>query len=396
VSVERDRDAQTPVSVDFWESAANRDPLWAILSNPSKRGRQWDLREFFETGRREISLLLYQLDRLGRMPRRGRALDFGCGVGRLTQPLSASFTEVIGVDISPTMIRIAERLNRAPDRVRYVPGNPHDLGQFEADRFDFIYSDIVLQHIPPDSSRRYIAEFLRVLAPGGVLVFQLPSHRRPAAEQVALPTPMIDGAYRAALALLEPMPPIVGANERLQVVVRATNASPVAWDQSASGSIRIGNHWLTPAGTMLIQDDGRANVPALVNPEQAFLTTVTVTAPPDPGEYLCDFDLVQEGISWFHDKGSPPLRVSVTVSGKRDLAGGHMTATPVYPDMPPFPDIYDDLQRTAADIGEFPMFGVPREAVLRLIASSGGSVFHSEPDERGGPEWVGFRYYVSK
>jgi len=49
---------------DFWESAARRDPLWAILSDPSKRGRRWELQGFFETGRREISLLLYQLKQL--------------------------------------------------------------------------------------------------------------------------------------------------------------------------------------------------------------------------------------------------------------------------------------------------------------------------------------------
>jgi hypothetical protein len=53
------------VAADFWEEAAQRDPLFAILSDPSRRGRRWDLESFFETGRREISLLLYQLQRLG-------------------------------------------------------------------------------------------------------------------------------------------------------------------------------------------------------------------------------------------------------------------------------------------------------------------------------------------
>src|SRR5512147_2288602 len=96
---------------EFWEDAAQRDPLWAILSDPTKRGRQWDLGEFFETGRREISLLLYQLRQLGHPPSAGRALDFGCGVGRLTQALAATFAEVVGVDVSPTMIRLARELN---------------------------------------------------------------------------------------------------------------------------------------------------------------------------------------------------------------------------------------------------------------------------------------------
>jgi hypothetical protein len=61
------------MEADFWERAARRDPLWAVLSDPSKRGRRWDLPAFFETGSREISLLLYQLRRLGRFPETGRA-----------------------------------------------------------------------------------------------------------------------------------------------------------------------------------------------------------------------------------------------------------------------------------------------------------------------------------
>jgi 2-polyprenyl-3-methyl-5-hydroxy-6-metoxy-1,4-benzoquinol methylase len=104
---------------NFWESAAQRDPLWAILSDPAKKGRRWTTREFFITGQREISLLMYQLRQLGHLPAAGRALDFGC-IGRLTQALARFFPEVIGVDISPTMLRLAAQANMAPDRVCYV------------------------------------------------------------------------------------------------------------------------------------------------------------------------------------------------------------------------------------------------------------------------------------
>ena len=42
---------------------------------------------------------------------------------------------------------------------------------------DFIYSRIVLQHVNSRYAvRSYLSEFARVLAPGGLLVFQLPSH----------------------------------------------------------------------------------------------------------------------------------------------------------------------------------------------------------------------------
>ena len=57
----------TPIELagEFWERHARRDPLWAILSDPTKKGRRWDLQRFFETGAREISLALYELARPG-------------------------------------------------------------------------------------------------------------------------------------------------------------------------------------------------------------------------------------------------------------------------------------------------------------------------------------------
>ena len=47
---------------------------------------------------------------------------------------------------------------------------------FANDRFDFIYSLMVLQQIPPEIAKHYIAEFMRVLSPGGLMVIQQPSH----------------------------------------------------------------------------------------------------------------------------------------------------------------------------------------------------------------------------
>ncbi len=40
--------------------------------------------------------------------------------------------------------------------------------------FSLVYSRITLQHISPDYTRSYLAEFARVLAPGGVLSIQVP------------------------------------------------------------------------------------------------------------------------------------------------------------------------------------------------------------------------------
>jgi len=80
---------------EFWEHQARRDPLWAILSDPAKRGRKWRLDEFFETGRREISVLLYHLDRLAIPYGRGAALDFGCGLQSVAERLQVGWPQAV-------------------------------------------------------------------------------------------------------------------------------------------------------------------------------------------------------------------------------------------------------------------------------------------------------------
>jgi hypothetical protein len=62
-----------------WETLARLDPMWAILSDPSKKGRQWDPVAFFQSGEAEINSLLGEIKALGFPLLRGTALDFGCG-----------------------------------------------------------------------------------------------------------------------------------------------------------------------------------------------------------------------------------------------------------------------------------------------------------------------------
>ena len=157
-----------------WEQLATIDPLWAILSEPSKRFRHWEQSEFFETGVQEIAHVLAKARTLDLPRNYERALDFGCGVGRLTRAIRPHFQECVGIDISESMIRRAAELN--PD-CKFLVNVEWNLHLFPADHFDFIYSSLVLQHQP---SRKvilaYIAELLRVLRPNGLLVFQLPSY----------------------------------------------------------------------------------------------------------------------------------------------------------------------------------------------------------------------------
>jgi SAM-dependent methyltransferase len=158
-----------------WNKLGNDDPLWAILTRPEKRGGNWTPEDFFKDGENEISRVISYLESLRLPTRPQRALDFGCGVGRLTQALAAYCGHVVGIDIAPSMIDAAKRLNQHGDRCQYMVNLRPDLSILETGSFDFVYSNIVLQHMSPQYSHVYVREFVRLLRPGGVLLFQMPS-----------------------------------------------------------------------------------------------------------------------------------------------------------------------------------------------------------------------------
>ena len=169
---------------ETWDALGAEDPLWAVLSAPGTRGNRWDPGRFFATGQAEINGLFDDLTARGARMRLGRALDFGCGVGRLTQALADRFERVDGVDIAPSMVAAARRFNRHGDRCAYHVNDRADLSLFRDGVFDLIYSRITLQHIPPEFTKRYIVEFARVLSPGGVAAVHIPAGMSPIREAV--------------------------------------------------------------------------------------------------------------------------------------------------------------------------------------------------------------------
>jgi len=158
-----------------WEQFGKKDPYWAILTDPHKRGQKWDVEAFYLSGQQEIKRLMHDLEAQNIPVVRQHALDFGCGAGRLTRGLADYFQQVTGIDIALSMIELGQQRHADMEQITYLH-NPHpDLRLIPTASVDFIYSNITLQHIPPEHTRTYLREFMRVLRPNGVLVFQLPA-----------------------------------------------------------------------------------------------------------------------------------------------------------------------------------------------------------------------------
>jgi SAM-dependent methyltransferase len=159
-----------------WDDLAELDPLWAVLSEPEFSRGAGSIDKLFASGAGEVSGALDVARELGRPERFGTALDFGCGVGRLSRALAARFERVTGVDVSRKMLEAARELNADVPNVEFVLNSRPDLSLFESGSFDLVYSSIVLQHLRSgDEIERFVKELVRLTAVDGLAVFQIPS-----------------------------------------------------------------------------------------------------------------------------------------------------------------------------------------------------------------------------
>jgi SAM-dependent methyltransferase len=398
-------------SRNYWDRHARRDPLWAILSDAAKRDGRWDTTRFFDTGLSEISSILYELDSQGIALRTGAALDFGCGVGRLTQALAPHFDRVVGVDVSPAMLELAERLNQFPGKASYVCSTGSSLHAFEDDAFDLVVTSIVLQHVEPEIALVYLHEFFRVLSPAGIVVFQLPSHGRRRTERapVSIVHPMPDTAYCASLVVTCVPRRTVTPGAEITLQVEITNLSAFAWSQREFGVMAVGNHWFDGAGgRLVIRDDGRTSLPGTLAPGATCRVPLLIKAPQDSGEYQCEVDVAHEGVLWFHGRGSRVVRFPVRVGGREDsdadVVGDEGGPIPDRGTSAAAPSDERSIEAPSAatadtnteDPGAFPMYGIPLNVVVATIARCGGTLLHVDNDRSCGDDWVSYRYFVRK
>jgi len=108
-----------------------------------------------------------------------KALDIGCGTGRMTRALAKHFAHVTGIDISNKMLTKAKEDSKGIENISFLLTSGESMEQLEDESIDFCFSFIVFQHIPDkrvihdyfQEDKRvihdYFQEILRVLVPGG-------------------------------------------------------------------------------------------------------------------------------------------------------------------------------------------------------------------------------------
>lgn len=160
---------------DKWEYFGKNDPYFAVATFDKFKAENLtdELKsDFFQLGEDQVVKLWCEVEGAFGPFAPKRALDFGCGVGRVVIPLASRTGHVTGVDISENMIDEARR-----NCAQHNLGNT-DFLQTEAfmtenvSKFDFVHSSIVFQHIEPGAGMPIFRRILNLLEEDGVGALQ--------------------------------------------------------------------------------------------------------------------------------------------------------------------------------------------------------------------------------
>jgi len=133
--------------------------------------------------------------------------------------------------------------------------------------------------------------------------------------------PLPNSGFKAQLTLSEP-PLKLRTGQKEVITVKVKNASDVVWRQRGGEInerpdnkfyIAVGNRWLDKDGKPTSETEGHNGISKDLKPGEEAEMTLQITAPKEPGEYTLSLDMVQEGVAWFGEKGSPTTKVKVTV-----------------------------------------------------------------------------------
>jgi hypothetical protein len=180
------------------------------------------------------------------------------------------------------------------------------------------------RRLVPGASRRVIVPFFsaRTRLDMTLVEVGLPEKRETPRKGPGQPAvteataPLDDDAFLAGISVAD-APAVLRAGARADIRVAVKNLSEFVWPARGRADyaflITVTNGWFDAGGSLVDNTDGKAGLPRDLWPGDEAEITLAVTAPADPGEYILEIDLVQEGIAWFKDKGSQAWRARVKV-----------------------------------------------------------------------------------
>lgn len=119
--------------------------------------------------------------------------------------------------------------------------------------------------------------------------------------------------YRAAY--LAPSQITVRAGEKTMVTVRVRNVGLRAWHPDGSYAFALSYHLYREDGTPVAYEGLRTRLPQTITPGEEVVLQAQVIAPPKPGVYRVEWDMVQEAVTWFSWKGTPTATTYLQVRG---------------------------------------------------------------------------------
>ena len=138
---------------------------------------------------------------------------------------------------------------------------------------------------------------------------------------------------------------------------------------------------------MVVLDDARTAIESTVHPGGECEVQLNVVAPAQPGDYELEIDLVQELIGWFADRGSPTLKVPVTVIVRADARA---SGEPLGVKRVPSEDDQADF------VPQMEVHVMVQAEVVAVLEEAGGVVLDVSPKDRCGPAMRSLDYIVAR
>jgi trans-aconitate methyltransferase len=159
-----------------WEKWGKTNPYYGVISHEEYLGETLTddvYEQFFRSGRQNVEKMLGRIEELrgGKSKKFKLALDYGCGVGRLSYALADHAKQVVGMDVAPSMLRLADTNPKRPKNTEFRLAD-RELSELPSS-YDLLVSYIVFQHIPPRVGMPTLRKLLDRLEPGGCFALQL-------------------------------------------------------------------------------------------------------------------------------------------------------------------------------------------------------------------------------